>query len=235
MAESIDESRTVWQSVNNIVGIERSLGAFWAALQDELDVIGAENLAFVEGEHHSSTSGADDYWVYTGECRSYRLEASDNGDEGVLKGVVPIQIELWRSIEEHPEPVWLHAKTPLIYVAFHRYPDPDSDGVGYYSNFGLDQYGTPYHEDEEGSPYRERTPLWIWDKIPQDVNEWSDSSWFFAVPLIAIRGYDDLREQITEPLRRLLIENRRPEDVFRERRAIPAVAVEGRRSRTMPA
>ena len=63
LAESIDESRTVWQSVDNIVGMERSLGAFWAALQDELDGIGGDNLAFVEGERHSSTSGADDYWV----------------------------------------------------------------------------------------------------------------------------------------------------------------------------
>ena len=55
--KGIDESHVVWQSVENIVGLERSLGAFWAALVDELDVIGGDSLAFVEGEHGSSTSG----------------------------------------------------------------------------------------------------------------------------------------------------------------------------------
>ena len=229
---SINESRAVWQSVENIVGMERSLRAFWAALVDELDVIGGDNIAFVEGEHNSSTSGADDYWVYTGECRSYRLEASDGDAERVPKGVVSIRIELWRTAEEHSESVWPHAKTPLIYVAFHGYPDPDSDDAGYYgvdnSDFGLDQYGKPYHDGEEGSPYRARTPLWISDEVSQDVDDWVASSWFFAVPLIAIRSYDDMREQITEPLRELLIENREPEDVFRATHAVPAVAVEGR-------
>ena len=69
--------------------------------------------------------------------------------------------------------------------------------------------------------------MWIWDDIPDDVDEWIESSWFFAVPLVEIGSYDALREQITEPLRQLLFENRSPEDVFRDRRAIPTVAAEG--------
>ena len=120
----------------------------------------------------------------------------------------------------------------MIYVAFHRHPDSDSDDVDYYGvdkrNFGLDEHGRPYHAGEEGSPYRARTPLWIWDGIPKDVDAWIESSWFFAVPLIVMTSYDDMREQITEPLRRLLIENREPEDVFRGTQAIPAAAVDGR-------
>ena len=143
-----------------------------------------------------------------------------------------IRIELWRTVEARAESAWPHAKTPLIYVAFHRYPDAESDDEGYYgeddSDFGLDQYGKPYHGGEEGSPYRARTPLWIWDEVSQDVDDWIKSSWFFAVPLSALRSYDDLREQVTEPLRELLIENREPEDVFRATQAIPAVAVKGR-------
>ena len=231
MVENIDESHAVWQSVENIRGMERSLRAFWAALVDELDVIGGDNLAFVEGNGHSSTSGADDCWVFTGECRSYRLEASDAGDEPVTRGVVSVRIELWRTVEEQTESVWPHAKTPLIYVAFHGYPGAESDDAGYYgvndSDFGLDQCGRPYHDGEDGSPYRARTPLWISNEISQDVDDWIESSWFFAVPLIAIRSYDDLREQLTGPLRELLVENQEPEDVFRATRAIPAIAVEG--------
>lgn len=232
MVKSIDEARTVWQSIDNIVGMERSLRAFWVALVDELDVIGGDNLAFVEGAEHWSPS-ADD-WVYTGGCRTYRLEtnAGGNDDERVLKGVVSVRIELWRTAGEHSESVWPYAKTPLIYVAFHRHSNSDSDDIGYYgvddSDFGLDQYGKPYHDGEEGSPYRPRTPLWIWDEIPEDVDAWIESSWFFAVPLTAMTSYDDLREQITEPLRKLLFDNREPEDVFRATRAIPAAAVEGR-------
>ena len=64
--------------------------------------------------------------------------------------------------------------------------------------------------------------------VAEDVAEWIKGSWFFAVPLVAMSSYDDLREQITEPLRELPIENRAPEDVFRDRRSISAVAVEGR-------
>ena len=60
------------------------------------------------------------------------------------------------------------------------------------------------------------------------MDEWIASSWFFAVPLVAIRSHDDLQEQITEPLRELLIENRAPEDVFRERHTIPAVTLASR-------
>ena len=227
--ESIYESQPVWQSIDNIIGMERSLKAFWVALQEELDVIGGDHLAFVEGEQHSSRSDTDYYWVYTSECRSYRLKASDGGNDEALKGVLSIRIELWRKAEEHAESLWPHAKTPLIYVAFHCPSDPDSAEVEYYGvedgNFGLDQHGEPYDESEEGNPYRARTPLWIWDEIPEDVDEWIESSWFFAVPLVAIRSYHDLQEQITEPLRALLIENRAREDVFRNSHAIPARAL----------
>ena len=139
-----------------------------------------------------------------------------------------VRIELWRTAGEHSESVWSYAKTPLIYVAFRRHPDSDSDDVDYYADFGLDEHGRPYHAGEEGSPYRARTPLWIWDRIPKDVDAWIESSWFFAVPLIVMTSYDDMREQITEPLRKLLIENREPEDVFRATQAIPAATVDGR-------
>ena len=80
----------------------------------------------------------------------------------------------------------------------------------------------------EGSPYRARTPAWIWNPIPEDVDQWIESSWFFAVPLVAIDSYDELRKQITEPLRELLIDNRAPEEVFRGKRALPAVVGKGR-------
>ena len=46
--------------------------------------------------------------------------------------------------------------------------------------------------------------------------------------MIVMTSYDDMREQITEPLRKLLLENREPEDVFRATQAIPAAAVDGR-------
>ncbi len=232
MVKSIDAAQTIWQSIDNIVGMERSLRAFWAALVDELDVMGGDNLAFVEHAHHSSTSDADDAWVYTGHCQSYRLEAGDGADDWALKGVVSVRIELWRKAEAHSESAWPHAKIPLVYVAFHRHPGSDSDDVDYYGvdekDFGLDERGTPYHGGEAGSPYRARTPLWIWDEIPMDVDAWLESSWFFAMPLIAMTSYDDMREQITEPLRKLLIENREPADVFRATQAIPAAAVDGR-------
>ena len=218
--QSLDDARTVWQSVDNIIRMERSLGAFWAALADELDVIGGDDLAFVEGKHNESTSGADDCWVYTGECRSYRLEVTDGGDERVLKGVVSVRIELWRPAAEHSESSWPYAKIPLIYVAFHRHEDSDSDDLDYYTDFGLDRHGKAYHDGEEGSPYCARPPLWIWNEIAADEGEWIRSSWFFAVPLIAMISYDDLRNQITEPLRELLFMNRAPEDVFRDRGAV---------------
>ena len=232
MVKSIDEAQTVWQSIDNIVGMERSLRAFWAALVDELDVIGGENLAFRKNEDHYSTSGTDEAWVYTGECRSYRLEAGDGADDWVLRGVVSVRIELWRKAGAHSDSVWPHAKSPLVYVAFHRHRDSDSDDVDYYGvdeqDFGLDEHGMPYHVGEAGSPYRARTPLWIWDRIPKDVDAWIESSWFFAVPLTAMTSYDDMREQITEPLGKLLIDNREPEDVFRATQALPAATVEGR-------
>ena len=60
------------------------------------------------------------------------------------------------------------------------------------------------------------------------MDRWIESSWFFAVPLVALSSYDQLRAQITEPLRELLFENRAPEDVFRDKRALPAVAGKGR-------
>ena len=88
MVRSIDEARTVWQSIDNIVGMERSLRAFWAALVDELDVAGGAGLAFVEGEEHWSWSA--DEWVCTSGCRTYRLKTSDGDDEHVLKGVVSV-------------------------------------------------------------------------------------------------------------------------------------------------
>ena len=221
------ESRTIWQSVENIAGLHGSLKAFWTALLEELDVIGGGDMDFVPYKAHSSMAPGG--WVYVVECRTYRLEARD-GDAVVLKGVVSVQIELWRTAGEHADSVWSHAKTPLVYVAFHRYPDPGSDVVGYYgvikTRFGLDQHGKPYHEGED-IPYRARTPLWIWGDIPDDVDEWIDSSWFFAVPMVEIGSYDALREQITEPLRQLLFDNRAPEDVFRDGRAIATVAAEG--------
>ena len=180
MVKSIDEAQTVWQSIDNIVGMERSLRAFWAALVDELDVIGGDNLAFLQHERHWSTSDPDDPWVYTGDCRSYRLEAGDGADDWVLKGVVSVRIELWRKAGAHSDSLWPHARIPLVYVAFHRHPDPDSDDVDYYGldgeGFGLDEHGTPYHGGEAGSPYRARTPLWIWDEIPKDVDAWIESS-----------------------------------------------------------
>lgn len=201
--ETVDESRTVWQSIDNIVGMERSLQAFWVAVQEELDAIGGDAMAFVEEDAHSSTNNPEYHWAYTGECRPYRVETSDGDGDPVLKGVVSVRIELWRKAGERSESVWRHAKTPFVYVAFHRYPDPDSDGVGYYGvddrDFGLDQYGKPYHEGEEGDSYRARTPLWVWNRIADDVDEWIKSSWFFAVPLVEISSYDELREQITEP------------------------------------
>ena len=231
MVKNNDEARTIWQSINNIVGMERSLRTFWSALVDELDVMGGDNLAFTEHEHYSSTSGADEYWVYTGDCRSYRLEARDGADDRVLKGIVSVRIELWRKAGAHSVSAWPHATIPLVYVAFHRHPDSDSEDVDYYGvgeeDFGLDEHGTPYHGGEAGSPYRARTPLWIWDEIPKDVGAWIESSWFFAVPLTAMTSYDDMREQLTEPLRRLLIENHEPEDVFRASQAVLA-AVENR-------
>ncbi len=113
----------------------------------------------------------------------------------------------------------------------HRYPDPGSDDVSYYgvvkNRFGLDRHGKPYHEGEDVG-YRARTPLWIWDDIPDDVDEWIQSSWFFAVPLVAIDCYEALREQVTELLRELLIENRVPEEVFRGKLVVPAVPAKGR-------
>ena len=69
---------------------------------------------------------------------------------------------------------------------------------------------------------------WIWDDIPDDVEVWIQSSWFFAVPLVAIDCYEALREQVTEPLRELLMENRVPEDVFRGKLAVSAVPAKGR-------
>ncbi len=230
MVKDIEEARTIWQSIDNLVGMEHSLRTFWAALVDELDVIGGDNLAFAEHEHHSSTSDADEPWVYTGDCRSYRLEARDGAHDRVLKGIVSVRIELWRKARSHSEPLWPYAKIPLVYVAFHRHPASDSDDVDYYGvdgkDFGLDEHGTPYHLGEAGSPYRARTPLWIWDGVPKEVDAWIESSWFFAVPLLAMTSYDGMREQIPEPLRRLLIENREPEDVFLATQAIPAAAVE---------
>lgn len=77
-------------------------------------------------------------------------------------------------------------------------------------------------KSEEDARYLARTPLWVYDEIPDSVDEWIKSSWFFAVPLVEIGSYDALRAQITEPLRELLMENRPPEEVFRGRRAIPA-------------
>ena len=226
--ESMGESRTIWQSIENIAGMHGSLKAFWTALLEELDVIGGADMDFVPYKGHSLMAPGN--WVYVVECRTYKLQGRDGGDEGVLKGVVSIKIELWREADEHGDSAWSHAKTPLVYVAFHRYPDPGSDEVSYYgiikAKFGLDQHGKPYREGED-VPYRARTPLWIWDDIPDDVDEWIDSSWFFAVPLVEIGSYDALREQITEPLRQLLFENRPPEDVFGDRRAIPTVAAEG--------
>ena len=49
-----------------------------------------------------------------------------------------------------------------------------------------------------------------------------------AVPLVAIDCYEALREQVTEPLRELLMENRVPEDVFRGKLAVSAVPAKGR-------
>ena len=113
--------------------------------------IGGDNLAFEEIEQHSSTRDADYYWAYTDERRSYRLDASVGGG-WVLKGVLSVRIELWREAGEHAESLWPQAKTPLVYVAFHRYPDPGFEQPGYYgvgnANFGLDQYGKPYHDGE---------------------------------------------------------------------------------------
>lgn len=58
--ETIDESRTVWQSIDNIVGMERSLDALWGAVADELDAIGTDAaMTFVEDEAgRSSSNGA---------------------------------------------------------------------------------------------------------------------------------------------------------------------------------
>lgn len=229
--ESIDESRTVWQSIDNIVGMERSLDALWGAVADELDAIGTDAaMTFVEDEEDRSSSTTHDFdsggWVYTGECRVYRLELNHGGDTPVLKGVASIRMELWRKAGERAEAAWRYAKTPLIYVAYHGNADSDPEDQGRYGQeggkFGLDQYGNPYDKSEEDARYRARTPLWIYDEIPDAVDEWIKSSWFFAVPLVEISSYDELRAQITEPLRELLMENRPPEEVFRGRRAIPA-------------
>ena len=229
--ESIDESRTVWQSIDNIVGMERSLDALWGAVADELDAIGTDAaMTFVEDEEDPSWSTAHDFdsgsWAHTGACRFYRLESNDGGDAPVLKGVASIRMELWRKAGERAEAVWRYAKTPLIYVAYHGNADSDPEDHSYYGQagweFGLDQYGNPYDRSEEDARYRARTPLWVYDEIPDAVDEWIKSSWFFAVPLVEISSYDELRAQITEPLRELLIENRSPEEVFRGRRAIPA-------------
>ena len=122
------ESRTIWQSIENIAGMHGSLKAFWTALLEELDVIGGADMDFVPHRDHSSMAPGG--WVYVVECRTYRLEKRD-GDAVVLKGVVSVQIELWRTAGEHADSAWPHAKTPLVYVAFHRYPDPGSDEVSY--------------------------------------------------------------------------------------------------------
>ena len=222
--EGVGESRTIWQSIENIVGMHRSLKAFWEALQEELDAINGDEMEFVPSKAHSLFAPGG--WVFDVECRTYRLQTRDGGDEATLKGVVSVQIELWRKAGEHDDTVWSYATTPLVYVAFHRYPDPGSDDVSYYgvvrNRFGLDRHGKPYHEGEDVG-YHARTPLWIWDDIRDDVDEWIQSSWFFAVPLVAIDSYDALREQVTEPLSELLIENRAPEEVFRGKLAVPAV------------
>ena len=53
--ETIDESQTVWQSIDNIVGMERSLDALWGAGADELDAIGTDAaMTFVEDEEGRS-------------------------------------------------------------------------------------------------------------------------------------------------------------------------------------
>ena len=117
LVDSIDESQTVWQSIENIVGVQSSLKAFWAALLDDLDVAGGNNMGFVQHKAHASMAPGG--WVYTVECRTYRLEERDGGEEGGLqglKGVLSVQIELWREVGEHAEPEWPHARTPLMYI-----------------------------------------------------------------------------------------------------------------------
>ena len=52
--ESMGESRTIWQSIENIAGLHGSLKAFWTALLEELDVIGGGDMDFVPYKAHSS-------------------------------------------------------------------------------------------------------------------------------------------------------------------------------------
>lgn len=188
----MSEGEIIWQSVDNLLALERSINAFWRAFEEEIQqkerpICGADLVSVSRGGGSSSPEswvGLSQYGIYA--LRRRRQNARPFGH-------VSVRIELWRE-GAGGEVFWSFARRPLIYVGFCPANDWwDDDGLR------LDSRGAPI---EGVFPLREGNDrLWIWgDETDLKTAALSERSWFFAVPLESIGTREAIREEIISPV-----------------------------------
>lgn len=210
----------MWQTVENMNKIGNSIESLYGTLESEFRRSGYFHIV----THLSSEDTlVDSQWCYDSECRVYELTKTFKGRRGrkPILGAVTVRIELWRDVSSDNSIKWEYRKTPLIYVGF----SPKDYGYWSQNDLYLDQYGHPMRSDDFKICSSEDIP-WLWECMgvndSDDPNSctWSEYSWFFVVPLCAIENRKDVKLNIINPIRKLLIDGSSPCEAFDETNAI---------------
>ena len=156
-------------------------------------------------------------WIST--CLFYSLKLKTKKQQCWLT----VRTELWREqeVDQNEKSDWIHATSPLVYIGF----CPDKDDYWEEESLKLDVWGSPIvYEDNEGKivePTDKNPWLWEWQlECNKDEKEWSERDWFYAVPLFDINSTNDIQKQILDPLKSLLVNNKSPEEAFKDKKAI---------------
>ena len=207
----------VWQTIENMRHLGLAVNSFYSVLGKKLEEsftkckpLDSETEELIQGE-----------WCCFSTCRSYTLNILKPKNKIKQPCPLSVRTELWREVDHTGNSDWKHAKTPLIYIGFS--PDKGDPWVEEYLK--LDMWGSPtMYEVDDGKIVEPTTDgnlwLWEWQSEYNDNNKWSERSWFFAIPLLDISSATDIQEQILDPLKSLLLNNKSPENSFEGKKAI---------------
>ena len=214
------DKTNVWQNLENMRKLGTAVNSFYSVLGKKLEESFTKGKP-IDVEEEELTEGD---WCCFATCWVYTLKITKpNGSKQACP--LSVRTELWREINNDKSD-WEHAKSPLIYIGFD--PDLPKKGNAWGNDYlKLNEWGQPVHNDEDCEivePAPNKNPyLWEWpseDKANKSENSWSERSWFFVVPLFDINSTNDIQEQILDPLKSLLVDNKSPEDAFRDSKAI---------------
>ena len=203
---------TVWQTVENMRQIGDSIESFYTVLELEIRKIEyIHGISPITLSDPTSMVGYD--WCYASDLRVYELikKSVRRGRKPSL-GALTVRVELWREVDGDRSDGWQYAKAPLILIGFSRDKNDPWDRHW----LSLDQYGNPEKAASAGARVLKEAPwLWTWD----EEIAWNERSWFFVVPLEAIKSREDIVVNIVGPVGELLAD-KPPCQAFRKGHAI---------------